>query len=56
MFEISNQVMQDLTFLESLESDTTSEFCKLVLNQLLKLYLLDGTDVQNAAGSRVNRR
>ena len=41
MIEISNQVIQDLIFFDSLESETASEFCKLVIAQLSKLYLLD---------------
>ena len=42
MLDISNQVIQDLRFLSSLGCSTASEFCKLVLNQFSKLYLLEG--------------
>ena len=41
MFEISNKVLEDLVFLESLGKDTTNEFCKLVMAELTKLHLLD---------------
>ena len=45
MVEISNQVIEDLIFFDSLESETASEFCKLVIAQLSKLYLLDTKNV-----------
>lgn len=52
MFQISNQVLEDLAFLESLSSDTTSEFCKLVTAELSKLHLLEQTIPNNDSTSK----
>ena len=41
MLDIPKQVLDDLGLLASLDNNTASEFCKLVLNQLSKLHLLD---------------
>ena len=44
MFDLSSKVLQDLELLATLDSSTISEFCKLAIEQLAKLYLLDPTE------------
>ena len=47
MFQISNKALEDLVILESLGTNTTSEFCKLVATELSKLHLLEKTIPNN---------
>ena len=51
MFDVPSKVIKDLSVFETLEKDTASEFCKLVVTQLSKLYLFDKADVQNKSTS-----
>ena len=52
MFQISNKVLEDLLILESLGTNTTFEFCKLVTTELSKLHLLEKTTPNNGVSNR----
>ena len=52
MFQISNKALEDLVILESLGTNTTSEFCKLVATELSKLHLLEKTIPNNDVSYR----